>query len=71
MNDKSFYIFLNNNISKSRYLQNTCNNFKTDIHPVIELDSSLNWEVAIISAIIPYIAYKEKTLQVIVYMKNV
>ena len=62
MNDKSFYIFLNNNISKSRYLQNTCNNFKTDIHPVIELDSSLNWEVAITSAIIPYIAYKEEDI---------
>ena len=59
MTEKSFYIFVNNNISKSRYFENTCNFFKTDIHPLIELDSSINWEVAITSAIIPFISYKE------------
>ena len=62
MSEKSFYIFVNNNISKSRYFENTCNFFKTDIHPLIELDSSLNWEVAITSAIIPFISYKEEDI---------
>ena len=62
MSEKSFYIFVNNNISKSRYFENTCNFFKTDIHPLIELDSALNWEVAITSAIIPFISYKEEDI---------
>ena len=62
MTEKSFYIFVNNNISKSRYFENTCNFFKTDIHPLIELDSSINWEVAITSAIIPFISYKEEDI---------
>ena len=62
MTEKSFYIFVNNNISKSRYFENTCNFFKTDIYPLIELDSALNWEVAITSAIIPFISYKEEDI---------
>ena len=62
MTEKSFYIFVNNNISKSRYFENTCNFFKTDIHPLIELDSSINWEVGITSAIIPFISYKEEDI---------
>ena len=60
--DESFYIFLNNNISKKRYSQNDCNRFTTDIYPVIQLDSAIQWEVAIISAIIPFIGFKEENI---------
>ena len=60
--DESFYIFLNNNVSKKRYSQNDCNCFTTDIYPVIQLDSAIQWEVAIISAIIPFIGFKEENI---------
>ena len=52
----------NNDISKKRYLENTCNSFKTDIYPVIQLNSAVDWEVAVLSAIIPFIGYNEKEI---------